>query len=103
MNKIAIALPVIILLILIPSVCAMDNDTIALNADVNGTASISIDNDDVLRASNDYYFNASAESDGDGSQNTPYKYLFAERIKANSNLHLANGEYNLNDSKIIGS
>ena len=79
----------------------MDNDTVALNVDVNGTASISIDNDDVLRASNDYYFNASAESDGDGSQNSPYKYLFAERIKANSNLHLANGEYNLNDSKSI--
>lgn len=95
------ALSIIILLTLIPAVCAMDNDTVALNLDVNDDAPISIDNNDVLQASNDYYFNASVESDGDGSQNTPYKYLFAERIKANSNLHLANGEYNLNDSKTI--
>ena len=94
-------LSIIILLTLIPAVCAMDNDTVALNLDVNDDAPISIDNNDVLQASNDYYFNASVESDGDGSQNTPYKYLFAERIKANSNLHLANGEYNLNDSKTI--
>ena len=84
-----------------------DND--ALSADVEN---LSIDDNqnvigageenDVLEASNDYYFNASLENDdGDGSSEHPYKYLTAERIRANCNIHLADGEYNLDTEKTI--
>ena len=52
--------------------------------------------------SKDYYFNASAADDsGDGSKDNPYKYLTADRIKANANVYLANGEYNLDKFKSI--
>ncbi len=81
----------------------MDNETV-LNEDLGDETnliSLSNDNRDVLKASNDYYFNASAESDGDGSQGNPYKYLTAERIKANANIYLADGEYKLDKSKSI--
>ena len=44
------------------------------------------------------YFNASVENDGSGSQESPYKYLTSSRIKSNSILHLANGEYELDKS-----
>ena len=56
---------------------------------------------DVLKASNDYYFNASAEDDGDGSIDNPFKFLTADRIKSNCNIYLANGEYQLNSPKSI--
>ena len=71
--------------------------------DINETVMLETSQDnDILSGSNDYYFNASAENDnGDGSINSPYKYLTAERIKANSNIHLANGEYVLDKSKTI--
>ena len=93
----------IFLLILIPTVCATDNET-ALFIDENSdsaTVSISNNGSDILKASNDYYFDASVESDGDGSQAKPYKYLTANRIRANSNIYLANGEYNLDTSKSV--
>lgn len=100
-NRIEIIILIAFLLILIPSVSATDNDTAVLNEILNDDISISISNDDILKASNDYYFNASVETDGDGSQDNPYKYLYADRIKANSNLYLANGEYKLDSSKTI--
>ena len=31
----------------------------------------------------------------------PYKFLTTDRIKGNCNIYLANGEYNLDDSKTI--
>ena len=97
-----------LIFLLIPTVCAVDNDTIISNGNAVDMASISVDGD-VLTASNDYYFNASVENDGDGSISNPYKYLTVDRIKANSNLFLANGEYQLDGAtyidevKIIGS
>lgn len=51
----------------------------------------------------DYYFDASAESDGDGTINNPYKTLTANRIRSNSNIHLANGEYTLDKKKDISN
>ena len=61
----------------------------------------SIVKENVLGADNDYYFDASAESDGNGSQTNPYKYLKYSRIKDNSNIFLADGEYDLDRSKTI--
>ena len=67
-------------------------------------------NDNILQGSNEYYFDASVEKDtGNGSAESPYKYLTSNRIKANSVIHLANGEYRLdkrvyaNNVNIIGT
>lgn len=45
------------------------------------------------------YFDASAVNDaGDGSEANPYKYLSNNRIKPNSVIHLADGEYSYKQS-----
>jgi len=59
---------------------------------------ISIIDDDVLRDTNNYYFNASAAADGNGSIDSPYKFLTDERITDNSVLHLSDGEYEFTHS-----
>ncbi|WP_297981955.1 Ig-like domain-containing protein [uncultured Methanobrevibacter sp.] len=79
---------------------APDNITIEDEANEIKTTSnmdiIASNDDNTLGANTDYYFDASLESDtGDGSQSNPYKYLTASRIKSNSNIHLASGEYKL--------
>ena len=65
-------------------------------------------NENILGA-NEYYFDASLEEDdGNGTIENPYKYLTSSRIKANSIIHLANGEYildkraTINNVNIIG-
>ena len=79
------------LLIAVPASFAVDNDT-AIAVSDNQDSSIS---GDVL-GSNDYYFNASVENDtGNGTIDNPYKKLSADRIKDNSIIHLAEGEYYL--------
>jgi hypothetical protein len=82
---------VFLLLLIIPLSFAADNET-ALTVDSEDSLAVP-NSGDVLKASNDYYFNASAEDDGDGSIDNPFKYLTADKIKANCNIHLANGEY----------
>ena len=57
--------------------------------------------DDLISKSNDYYFNSSSDEDGHGTINSPYKYLTTVRIKDSSTIHLANGEYLLNNGKIL--
>lgn len=74
-------------LLLIPTAFAVGNDTLQLNDESH----------EVISSSNDYYFNASFENDGDGSIDNPYKYL-DNNVKANSVNHLADGEYNLSES-----
>lgn len=92
----------VILLIAIPSCFAHENDTI-LSIDDESADAVGISSDvETLRGSNDYYFNASvADDNGDGSIQKPYKYLNTERIKANCNIHLADGEYVLYNDKTI--
>lgn len=92
----------IILLIAIPSCFAHENDTI-ISIDEENSDAVGISSDvETLSGSNDYYFNASLDDDdGDGSIQKPYKYLNAERIKANCNIHLADGEYVLYENKSI--
>lgn len=64
-----------------PAGFALDNDTTVLAGDIEPT---------------DYYFDASIENDtGDGSISNPYKTLTSSRIMDDSNIHLADGEYNL--------
>ena len=102
-KSIIIGLLLLFSLILIPISFAADNTTAILSyetANVTDAVSIPLE-DNVLAASNDYYFDASAESDGNGSISSPYKYLKADYIKSNCNLYFANGQYNLDKAKTI--
>ena len=102
-KSIIIGLLLLFSLILIPISFAADNTTAILShetANVTDAVSVPLE-DNALAASNDYYFDASAESDGNGSISSPYKYLKAEYIKENSNLYFANGQYNLDKAKTI--
>lgn len=91
MKIIAFITLLVCLSIAVPASFAVDDD-IAIAISDNQDSSIS---DDVL-GSNDYYFNASVENDtGSGSIDNPYKELTTDRIKDNSILHLADGEYDL--------
>jgi len=91
-----------VLLIFIPASFAQDNETNLAMDNESAVIETNIVQEEVLGASNDYYFNASVDNDnGDGSQNNPYKYLTAERIKSNCNIYLADGEYALDNNKSI--
>lgn len=57
----------------------------------------------VLTGSNDIYFNASAESDGRGTQSSPYKYLQYNRLTSGCTAHFADGTYELDSKKGIYS
>lgn len=92
----------LVLIFIIPSSHAMENQTNDLTEIEDVHTAISMVDEDILAASNDYYFNSSLEDDnGDGTSQNPYKYLTAERIKGNCNIHLTDGEYVLDDSKTI--
>ncbi len=109
-NRKIFFISVLLFLIIIPaSFAANDDGLLPVNEtgrgdvlEVNELDSLGAVDEEMLTASNDYYFDASLENDtGDGSVNNPYKYLTADRIKGNANIHLANGEYNLNTYKTI--
>lgn len=72
-------------MIMLPTTFAVDNETIIYSTfqDNNLTT-------------NDYYFDSNIENDtGNGSITNPYKEINSYRLKDNSIIHLANGEYNL--------
>lgn len=101
---IALTTILILLLIVIPTGFAMDNETAVAVSDNDTLSSV---DEDIL--TDDYYFDASIDNDdGDGSIYNPYKELTYYRIKANSVIHLASGEYkldaglNVNNVTIIG-
>ena len=65
-----------------------------------------ISNDEILKAEAkvDIYFDASASNDrGDGSLTNPYKNLNSARMKENSIIHLAKGEYKIKSSSWYSS
>ena len=97
-----IFISLLLVIFIIPSTYAMDNQTLELIEIEESQSQISVTNDDVLQADNDYYFNSSLENDnGDGSYNNPYKYLTSDRIKGYCNIYLSDGEYELDNSKTI--
>ena len=49
----------------------------------------------------DYYFDSNQSVDGDGSIENPYNRLTNNRIKDNSNIHLADGKYSISRDKTI--
>ena len=84
----------LLILVIIPSTFAIDDDS--LDNDTSIEVEASAQDDDILQGENDVYFDASVEKDnGDGSIDSPYKYLTSSRIKLNAKIHLAEGEYDL--------
>ena len=87
LNKTIIFTLIFIGLFLIPFSFAQDNSTEVLSDDSSYS---------------DIYFDASlADDNGDGSKENPYKYLNSSRIKDNSNIHLADGLYELDSSTTV--
>ena len=104
----------LLLLMIVPSAFAsdaVDNQTvissdeqIEISAVDDGGGIYSHGEDtNVLTGSNDIYFNASAESDGRGTQSSPYKYLQYNRLTSGCTAHFADGTYELDSKKGIYS
>lgn len=104
----------LLLLMIVPSAFAsdaVDNQTvissdeqIEISAVDDGEVIYSHGEDtNVLTGSNDIYFNASAESDGRGTQSSPYKYLQYNRLTSGCTAHFADGTYELDFKKGIYS
>ena len=72
------------------------------DCDDGETLNLSASNDELLTAST-VYFDASAASDGDGSQSRPYKYLKSDRLNVGTTAYFANGVYNITNSIYINS
>ena len=120
MNKInlLVIFSIICLLIAIPTAFAYDNETAiaaddAIPEDILNTVdddASSISDLSSSKVTDDYYFDSNIENDtGDGSREHPYKELTYDRIKDDSNIHLANGNYsmtrniNVHNINIIGN
>ena len=73
----------LLFLLVIPVSCALDSETVA-----------AYDNN-----STDYYFDIDADKDGDGQKETPFNNFISKRVNDNSTIHLAKGEYVLNESR----
>lgn len=114
-KSIVLFLVFLLLLIIVPSIFAsdaVDNQTVVSSDEqieisaVNDGGVIyshSGDTSDVLTGSNDIYFNASVDSDGKGTQSSPYKYLQYNRLTSGCTAHFADGTYNLDAKKGIYS
>lgn len=114
-KSIVLFLVFLLLLIIVPSTFAsdaVDNQTVVSSDEqieisaVNDGGVIyshSGDTSDVLTGSNDIYFNASADSDGIGTQSSPYNYLQYNRLTSGCTAHFADGTYNLDAKKGIYS
>ncbi len=77
--KLVILFSILCLIILIPPSFAGDN----LTAFENNT----------IEKTTDYYFDVNADSDGNGTELSPYNNFINDRIKDGSTIHLAGGEY----------
>ena len=93
--------------------CAFANDAMneTISTDNSDIQDLQINYDDVnntLKDSNTLstpvvYFDASAASDGDGSQLKPYKYYKSDRIEYGATAYFADGEYTINEANSIYS
>ena len=104
----------LLLLMIVPSAFAsdaVDNQTVISSderiensaVDEGGVIYSHGEDTNVLTGSNDIYFNASAESDGRGTQSSPYKYLQYNRLTSGCTAHFADGTYELDFKKGIYS
>ena len=92
-----------VLLMIIPASFAYENDTgLFIDQSADTDIYVSVSDENLLKEKyNDYYFDASAQKDGNGSFESPYKYLKSSRLKDYSNIHLANGEYTLDKKAYV--
>lgn len=104
----------LLLLMIVPSAFAsdaVDNQTVISSdeqieisaVDDGGVIYSHGEDTNVLTGSNDIYFNASVESDGRGTQSSPYKYLQYNRLTSGCTAHFADGTYELDSKKGIYS
>lgn len=104
----------LLLLMIVPSAFAsdaVDNQTVISSdeqieisaVDDGGVIYSHGEDTNVITGSNDIYFNASAESDGRGTQSSPYKYLQYNRLTSGCTAHFADGTYELDFKKGIYS
>lgn len=104
----------LLLLMIVPSAFAsdaVDNQTVISSdeqieisaVDDGGVIYSHGEDTNVLTGSNDIYFNASAESDGRGTQSSPYNYLQYNRLTSGCTAHFADGTYELDFKKGIYS
>ena len=83
---IAVMLAFILLIMIVPTTFAMENQT---------ASDISVNDDDVLAS--EYYFDAGIDNDnGNGTKYNPYKQLKNNRLSDDSIIRLEDGEYDLN-------
>ncbi len=89
-NKILVFL-LFLFLITIPFSFANDVDeNVTLSQDLQNNG------DNIVSSGSNVYFDASAQSDGSGSQSSPYKYLNSGRLSGYSNYYFAPGIYTIN-------
>ena len=87
-NIIALMLAFILLIMIVPTTFAMENQT---------ASDISVNDDDVLAS--EYYFDAGIDNDnGNGTKYNPYKQLKNNRLSDDSIIHLEDGEYDVKDN-----
>lgn len=99
-KKILFVLFILLFFIILQVNFALNDENITINDDILENRNV---DEDVLSKGNDYYFNASVEEDGIGSPSRPYKYLTADRIVEGAIIHLADGEYELDNNKSFNS
>ena len=100
-NKLFGVFVLFLLLLVVSTSFAADNNTIISNDGDSAEEIESLSSSDKNPVSADYYFNSSSENDGDGSIDNPYNRLTNTRLKTSSTIHLANGEYNLTSGKSL--
>lgn len=86
----------LILLSIIFSVLMVLPSAYAFDESANETEVIEHVENIALKETPSYYFNSSQERDGEGTKSNPYNELKKDRLKDNSDLHFANGEYTFN-------
>ena len=90
-KKINLMIILLVFIMLIPVCFANDLQSDAIAANDTSDANVQI---------NEYYFDSNATEEGNGTLDSPFKYLTEARVKENYVLHFANGEYSFTSSKI---
>lgn len=94
-KKFILITSILLLFIILPSSFALNNENQTL-IDDSSILEVSEVDEDIL--SDDYYFDASIDIDGNGTESNPYKYLEGNIVDY-STVYLKDGEYELDKSK----
>ena len=81
-KKINLMIILLVFIMLIPVCFANDLQSDAIAANDTSDANVQI---------NEYYFDSNATEEGNGTLDSPFKYLTEARVKENYVLHFANG------------